>query len=104
MQHWWEQFSGWLVAALLALSTAFLGFLNRRHKDDLQECRIEVAGSSAQLHEHEIKHEVTREQIGAIRDDVREIKTAINTVNTRITEHQRDLHTKLDRLLQRGKD
>jgi len=109
MDQWWERFSGWVVAALFALTTTFLTVCRKQAKDDIDDVRgdgvkvqDQVERNRLQLADHETRLQLTNMQCDTMKRDLTEIKTSICHVHERISESNKALNGKLDRLLERG--
>ncbi|KKL73345.1 hypothetical protein LCGC14_2075820 [marine sediment metagenome] len=108
MDNWWERFAGWVVAALFAVTSTFLGYCRKQWIEEMkglntQSVKLEhnVHKHSAMLGEHQTHLKVTDVHIEAMKDDLGEIKTSIRNVHSRIDENNKSLNDKLDRLLER---
>ena len=106
--YWWERTAAWAVAALFAVSSAFLGMC-RKHdvkaikaiKDSNVTLQTRIEENKTVLNDHETRLQITSLQCETMKDDLSEIKTSIGDVHARISEHSREFNSKLDRLLER---
>lgn len=104
----WERISEWLFIAVFTLAAGWAALFRKRHNEHIDSLResqsvlmVKVDAQKDQLSEHDKRLEIASLHIDKVNGDLSEIKNRIGSLHTRITESNKDVNDKLDRLLQR---
>lgn len=116
MDSLWEKVTGWLMGALLLVVGAWMALFrkqrnqsNTQHLENNADLRRKYEIAMAKLEEHKsmlVDHDKRLEVLGVhivrFGDDMTEIKTRLGNVHQRITESNKAVTDKLDRILERS--